>query len=666
MPVDVWIFQYVVINIKIKERFVIMLLKLLEPILIGGSHVKNRIVMAPMETRLSTISGNITQALIDYYAQRAKGGAGIIIVENTYIDNLASRASLSSSGLYSDQLIAGKNLLAEAIQENGALAIIQLSHGGRQARAGATAYEAVAPSAVMCSVTKRMPHILTKDEIIKIEDSFAEAAYRAKQAGFDGVELHGAHGYLVCSFLSPLTNLRSDEYGGSLKNRGRFAANILQKIRSKVGAGFIVGYRISASEYIKGGLEPQEACDFVVSIQHSINYIHVSAGVYESPSFWAIAPTYVPAGQMIPLASQMKKAVNIPVIAVGSLNPKLAEQVLQEGKADMIAFGRALIADPFMPKKLAEGRQEDIRPCIRGNEGCISRFYSGCTIRCEVNPACGQEAHYRIRKTKTAKRVLIAGGGVSGMEAARVAALMGHQVTLIEKEKMLGGHMLESTKQDFKANEAGFFKWLVTQVEKSGVKILLNTMVTPALIAGEKPDFLILAVGSQYMRPAIPGAESALLPVEVLENASLAGEEVIVVGGGLVGAETALTLAIDKRKVTLLEMTDQIAQKHESSARQALIERLKSQNVSILTSHTVMEIAAGQVTAKDANGMVRSIDADTVVLATGLASRAHSGLTDIIPGTVCIGDCKEARKIYQCMHEAWNAVINTLSDECIG
>ncbi len=168
----------------------------------------------------------------------------------------------------------------------------------------------------------------------------------------------------------------------------------------------------------------------MVSIQQSIDYINVSAGIYESPSFWAIASTYIPAGQMIPLASQMKKAVNIPVIAVGSLNPKMAEQVLQEGKADMIAFGRALIADPFMPKKLAEGRQEDIRPCIRGNEGCISRFYAGCTIRCEVNPACGQEAHYRINKTKTPKRVMIAGGGISGMEAARVAALMGHQVTL--------------------------------------------------------------------------------------------------------------------------------------------------------------------------------------------------------------------------------------------
>jgi 2,4-dienoyl-CoA reductase-like NADH-dependent reductase (Old Yellow Enzyme family)/thioredoxin reductase len=642
-----------------------MVLKLLEPILVGGSLAKNRIVFPPMETRLSTIYGDVTQAMIDYYAQRAKGGAGIIIVENTFIDNLASRASLSSSGLYSDHLIAGKNLLAEAIKENGALAIIQLSHGGRQARAGVTAYDAVAPSAVMCSITKRMPHVLTTDEIVKIEDSFAETAYRAKLAGFDGVEVHGAHGYLICSFLSPLTNLRSDEYGGSLKNRGRFAENILRKIRDKAGNDFIVGYRISASEYIKGGLEPQEACDFVVSIQQNINYIHVSAGIYESPSFWAIASTYIPAGQMIPLASQMKKAVNIPVIAVGSLNPKMAEQVLQDGKADLISFGRALIADPFMPKKLKEGRQEDIRPCIRGNEGCISRFYPGCAIRCEVNPACGQETHYRIDKTDMPKRVLIAGGGVSGMESARVAALMGHHVTLIEKEQMLGGHMLESTKQEFKANEAAFFKWLVNQVKKSGVKIILNKLVTPEVINCEKPDFLILAVGSQYIRPAIPGAESALLAGEVLDNVSLAGEKVIVVGGGLVGAETALTLAVSGRRVTLIEMTGQIAQKHESGTREALIQSLQQQKVRILTDCTVLEIsaAAGQVSAKDARGTALTLDTDTVVMATGLAGRTCPELSGIIPNTVCIGDCKEARKIYQCMHEAWNAVINILPDE---
>ncbi|MEI7616243.1 MAG: FAD-dependent oxidoreductase, partial [Actinomycetota bacterium] len=633
--------------------------KLLEQANIGSRRVKNRIIMAPMETRLNTISGDVTPAMIDYYTERAKGGAGVIIIENTFVDNLASRSSLISSGLYTDHLLAGKNLLAEAIKENGALAIIQLGHGGRQAREGASIYEAAAPSAVICSVTRRTPHVLTKEEIVKIEDAFAEAASRAKQAGFDGIELHGAHGYLIGSFLSPLTNLRKDEYGGSLKNRGRFAENIINKTRDKTGKDFIIGYRISASEYIKGGLEPEEACSFVSSIEQFIDYIHVSAGIYETPSFWNIASTYIPSGQLIPLAAQMKKAVSIPVVAVGSLNPELAEKILNNGFADFIAFGRALIADPFLPRKLEENREEDIRPCIRGNEGCISRFYSGCAIRCEVNPACGKEAHYKINKVLKPKNVLIIGGGVSGMEAARVAALMGHKVTLMEKENKLGGHMTESTRQDFKSDEAKLLRWLSKQVEKNGVNILLNTFVTAQTIINERPDALIIAIGSEYMRPDIKGAENTFLAGEILDDTSLTGDSIIVIGGGLAGAETALTLAMQQKKVTIVEMLEQIALKHEPGTREALVQSLKREQVCIMTCHTVLEIEkTGQVTVSDLEGNITKIKGDTVVLATGLASRAISDLSKIIPNTFSIGDCVEARKIYQCMHEAWNVVIN--------
>ena len=637
--------------------------KLLEPAFMGSKSIKNRIIMAPMETRLNTISGDITSEMIDYYTERAKGGAGTIIIENTFVDNLASRSSLISSGIYSDHLIAGKNILAEAIKENDVLAIMQLSHGGRQAREGASKYQAVAPSPVMCSVTKRMPRELDLNEIAEIENAFAEAASRAEQAGFDGVEIHGAHGYLVCSFLSPLTNLRADEYGGNLENRGRFARNIINKIRSKTGKDFILGYRISASEYIKGGLEPEEACRFAASIQQSIDYIHVSAGIYESPSFWNIASTYVPSGQLIPLAGQMKKAVNIPVVAVGSFNPQLAEQVLINGDADFIAFGRALIADPQMPKKLNENRAQDIRPCIRGNEGCISRFYSGCAIRCEVNPACGREAHYKIRKVFRPKKVLIIGGGISGMEAARVASLVGHEVILIEKENKLGGHMIESTRQDFKSNEAELLKWIICQVEKNEIKVFLNTFATSETILREKPDALIIATGSEYIRQNVKGFQNAYLPDEILNNISLSGESAIVIGGGMAGAETALTLALANRKVTIIEMLDQIAQKHEPGTREALIQRLKQEQVCILTNHKVSEIDTGCVIASDSNGNIIKIKGDTIILALGLASRTSSDLSGVITNTFRIGDCIEARKIYQCMHEAWNVVINKISEE---
>ena len=649
-----------------KESKLKMKWKLLESMKVGSKYSKNRIVMAPMETRLNTVNGDVTPEMIEYYAQRAKGGAGIIIIENTFVDSLSSRSSLISSGFNTDHLIAGKNLLAEAIKENGALAMIQLSHGGRQAREGATLFDAVAPSAVMCSVTKRMPRELSKNEIVGIEDAFANAAFRAKQAGFDGVEIHGAHGYLLCSFLSPLTNLRSDEYGGNLENRGRFAKNIVRKIRHLAGTDFIIGYRISASEYINGGLEPEEACSFAASVQKDIDYIHVSAGIYESPSFWGIASTYITPGQLIPLAAKMKKAVNIPVVAVGSFNPRLAENVLQQEKADFIAFGRALIADPWMPNKLAEDREEDVRPCIRGNEGCISRFYSGCTIRCEVNPACGRETKYKIRKVQVPKKILIIGGGVSGMEAARIAALMGHDVTLIEKEGRLGGHMIESTLQEFKENEAALLKWLIKQVEKNAVKVLLNTTATRNNIIKENPDAVIIATGSEYMLPNIKGAKNAISAGDILEDTSLAGEKVIIIGGGLVGAETALTLAIKKHKVILLEMTDRVVEKLESGAREALIQRMQHENVSIMTNHEVVEIEKRYVKVKDENDNLSTIEGDTIVLATGLISRSNTDLTaNTVLKTFLIGDALEARKIFQCMHEAWDIVINKLSDDSV-
>lgn len=639
--------------------------KLLEPVIIGNKIMRNRIIMPAMETRMSTIYGDVKPEMIDYYAARARGGTGAIIVENTYIDELSSRSSLSSSGLYSDHLIAGKNLLAEAIKESGAIAIIQLSHGGRQSAEGSSKYQPVAPSRVMCSQTRRIPHKLTIKEIVKIEDEFAEAALRAKKAEFDGIEIHGAHGYLICSFLSPLTNLRNDKYGGGLKNRGRFAKNIIEKIRDITGLNFIVGYRISASEYIKGGLEIEESCSFVKSIQNNIDYISVSAGIYESPGFWISDPTYIPPGKLIPLAKEMKKNVDIPVIAVGSFNPELAEITLNKKYADIIAFGRALIADPQLPNKLMEGKDIDIKPCIRGNEGCVSRFKTGCPIRCEVNPSCGREAYLSKRKIEKPKKILIVGGGLSGMEAARVADSMGHNVTLMEKEDKLGGHLNECTMQEFKFDTFRYFRWLKNQMKKSSVKIWLNTNATPALIKRENPDALIIAIGSEYIYPEIKGIENALMADKVLMDSSIVGERAIIIGGGLVGSETALSLALKKHKIIILEMSDVIAERHELTSREAMIQRLQNENVDIFTGQTVKEIGKGYVVTADKNGNSNVLEADTVIIAVGLKSRKALEFANIIPNTIFIGDCVEAQKIYNCVHEAWNVIINIISKDNI-
>jgi 2-enoate reductase len=304
------------------------------------------------------------------------------------------------------------------------------------------------------------------------------------------------------------------------------------------------------------------------------------------------------------------------------------------------------------------GNEEDIRPCIRGNEGCISRFHTGCVLKCEVNPACGREKEYKISKIKSPKKILIVGGGISGLEAARVAAEIGHDVTLIESNDELGGHMIESSKQEFKSDEKKYFEWILRQVEKNNIKVLLNTSATPEIIKKENPDALIIAIGSEYVYPEIKGAKEAILAGDVLNNTTSVGEKVIVVGGGLIGAETALTLAIKNHDVTIIEMTDQIATKLEATTRQALIDRLKDKKVRILLNQTVKEIGAEYVKTIDLDGKTATANADSVIIATGLLSRENTGLENIIEKTISIGDCIEARNIYHCVHEAWNAVIN--------
>jgi len=281
--------------------------KLLEPVTVGGVLLRNRIVMPSMESRLSRPDGSVTKTMIDYYVERARGGVGAIIVENTFVDDKESRSSLSSSGLHNDHMIAGKSDLAEAIKAHGAVALIQISHGGRQCHPGATGRQPVAPSAIPCKVTGVMPRELTLAEIEEIQNAFAEAAGRAKQAGFDGVEVHGAHGYLICGFLSPYTNQRTDNYGGRLENRALFALEVISKVREKVGDDVIIGYRMSADEYVPGGLTLEETSRFARMLEEAgVNYVHVSAGIYES-GHHIVPPMYLPKAHLVHLAEGIKK-----------------------------------------------------------------------------------------------------------------------------------------------------------------------------------------------------------------------------------------------------------------------------------------------------------------------------------------------------------------------
>ncbi|MGI6212877.1 MAG: FAD-dependent oxidoreductase [Anaerovoracaceae bacterium] len=634
---------------------------IMTPIQVGPCTFKNRIMMAAMETRLSTPLGDTTQELCDYYAERAKGGAAAIIVENTYVDNIASRSSLASSGLYSDQLIAGKYRLASAIKRNGAVAILQLSHGGLQANAAAVpGQEAVAPSAVASKFVGRMPRALEHDEIIAIEDAFAEAARRAKQAGFDGVEIHGAHGYLICEFLSQYTNKRTDEYGGSRENRARFALNILKKVREKVGDDFLVGFRISGEEKVEGGMTIEDACAYGKMFEDYIDYIHVSVGNYETMATWMISPMYRPEHAIVDLASAMKKTVTkCKVVTVNALTPTTAEQALENDDADLVAFARPLLADPYMPQKIKEGRFDDIRPCMRGHEGCISLFFNGCPIRCEVNPQAGQEREYQIHPVaeRDRKKIVIVGGGMAGMESARVANLYGHDVTLIERSDSLGGHFTEASEPKFKNGARGDLLWLERQVKKADIRILMNTEATPELLSNLKPDAVILAVGSEYMIPPIPGIENTITADKaLLEKDSVKGKTVII-GGGLVGSETALGLAKEGMDITILEMLPDIVMQDEPLSQIAIKGELAAANAKVITNAKVTKINKDSVVYQIGE-KEETVAADTIIAALGLAARKGvvEQLQGVCPETYVIGDAVKGRKLFQCTHEAWDTV----------
>lgn len=631
--------------------------KLLEPTKLGAIYVKNRIVMPPMCTRLARPDGSVTKELINYYEERAKGGVGLIIVEYSFIDEKESRAAICQLGAHSDHMVPGLSELAETIKAYGAGAILQIAHGGRQTTPEIMKHQPVAPSAIPCKVTGVLPRELTIAEIEEIEDAFALAANRVKRAGFDGVELHGSHGYLICSFFSPYTNKRTDKYGGSTENRAKFALEIIEKVREKVGRNFIVGIRISGDEFVSGGLTLEETTKIARLLElGGVDYIHVSAGNFESaPHF--VNPMYFPRGYLLHLARAIKTHVNIPVIAVGSLDVYTAEKALREGVADLVAFGRALIADPEIPKKIAENRIDDIIPCIRGNEGCLSRFFAGKAIRCEVNPSVGREREFYLKKADKKKKVVVIGGGPAGMEAARIAALRGHEVILLEKQDRLGGHLIEASTPQFKSDLRKLLSWLIKQVEKSGVMIKLNTEATPKLVKDLNPDVVIIAVGSEFSTD-IAGADQEFVATarDVLLGKKSLGEKVIVVGGGLIGCETALFIAKELGKsVIILEMLDQVLYDAEPLTSGALLGMLKESGVEIKTGCFVKEIKPNCVVYEDKNWQIHELQADSVVLATGLQARKE--LIEKLEGfsgkIYAIGDCVKPRRIYNAFEEAW-------------
>lgn len=631
---------------------------IMEPIRIGNKIMRNRIMMAPMESRLNTMHGDVTPAMVDYYAERARGGSGAVVVENTYVDNKSARSGIISSGLYSEHMVAGKNLLAEGIKEFGALAILQLSHGGPQASPLANDGPILIPSEWEGMQFDKEYQVLTKEMIIEIEDSFALAAQRACTAEFDGIEIHAAHGYLLSSFLSPFKNNRTDEYGGSAENRARIILEIIEKIRRAVSPGFIVGVRMNAIDGVPNGVDVELAKETAKLFEDKVDYLSISAGIGPTVGTKLIPPLYVKDPTVLEEVCAVAETITkTPVFCMAGFNADTAISAMERGVMDGVVIGRALVADPELPMKIKEGRIEDIRPCCRGNEGCFSRMLKGQAIRCEINPQCGQEKRYEIKKTNEPKKVLVIGGGAAGIECARVADMIGHDVILAERSATLGGHLNEAGIPGFKGHTSKFMKWQINMLEKSNVDVRVNCEITEDNIDSFGADVIVAAIGSEYIVPRIPGADRCVAPDKVLRKGDdTTGKNVVVIGAGLVGAETALYLAEKGNKVTVIEMRDSIAPENDPVAAGVLADKLAENGVTVCLREEAIEICADySVKTRTANG--EGIHAaEMVVMAVGLKAeeQAIKAKADIR----VIGDAKRAAKIYDCIHEAWFTAFN--------
>jgi len=639
------------------------LTKLFDPIKIGKLELKNRIVMPALNTKFGTEWGAVNDRLIDYFVERAKGGVGLIVIENTCIDWPAGKAGTNPIRADDWKFIQGLHDLAEAVHLYGAKIATQLQHPGRQGSSltSAEGQQLVAPSEIPCLPTgAEMPHALTVEEIEVLIGKYIMGATITKAAGFDAVEIQGGHGYLITQFMSPYSNKREDEYGRDFEGRMKFPISIIEGIRIVVGPDFPIIFRLSADEYVEGGLTLEDNKLIAQRLEAAgVDAISVSSGIYEStPWYSRIFPTAdMPMGCNVPLAQEIKKAVKIPIIVAGKLgDPVLAEKVLREGKADLIAMGRALLADPELPRKAYEGRLEDIRPCIYCNEACIGNISRMWRISCVVNPTLGREREYAIEPAKRKRRVLVVGGGPAGMEAARVASLRGHKVTLYEKEKTLGGQLIAASAPQFKEPIGDLAEYLENQVEKLGVKVKLGTEATSALIKRLKPDVVILATGAIPIAPKIPGAQAnkVAMATDILLGRRKAGKKVVIIGGGEVGSELAWFLAEKGKNVTIVEMLGGVAMDMNMFSLFYLMDKLAELGVEMLTNTTAREITDKGVVAVDIEGNRQVIEADTVILATGFRSnnKLEEKLKGAIPEVYAIGDCVKPGKIWGAIDSA--------------
>lgn len=624
-----------------------MLDHLFTPFRLKNLTLSNRIVMPGLASFLIEEDGSITEKAVEHYRRRAAGGPAMVIVEACAVSP-EGIVSPHQARIYEDRFVEGLSKIAQSMKAEGCIPAVQIHHGGRQTSPRVIGRKPVAPSNLPCPTIRGEVEPLSQEGIREIVRKFGDGAVRAVEAGFELIEIHGAHGYLINQFLSPFSNIREDAYGGDRKGRMRFALEVMDEVKRRVGDAVPISFKISAQEFVEGGLTVAESIPILEAlVEHGVDVVQVSAGNDATPE-WISQPMFMKQACLADSAAAIREALAVPVMAVGRINgPEIADRIIAKGMADLVCIGRGLLADPNMPNKAREGRLDEIRTCIACNT-CMESIFRKGRVECLVNPALGREQEMVLSPADPVKKVMVVGGGPGGLDVAWVAAKRGHEVHLYEKQDSLGGQLLLGSVSSYKKELLTLIEYQKKQVQKHGVHCHLGCAVTAETVAEFQPDVVVLATGSVPNPPPIPGMDRSIVRSvsQIFQNGHPpAIQKTVVIGGGATGCEVSLHLAEAGCPVTLVEKMRRIGPQIESVTRKMTLAALEKQAVTLMTGTELLRIEPQGVAVRSRDTGEHLLEADQVIVVTGMRpdNTLYNEVVQMGIAVYQLGDCLEPR-----------------------